>query len=291
MRKKIEKSIKTLLNKEKLFYKYRFFIHNEDTFQDVYSVRLSRINFILFFGILSLLLMIITSSIIIFTPIKEYIPGYTPLEDKKRIQELVLKLDSVTTSLNDYDNYINDFKRVIKGDIISSEKTIKKEDIPKEKVNLNLAIEYSKDEIEFKNIVEEQESYNVFAKEKKEEKLNFFPPVKGVISSRYDENNNHKAVDILCRKNTLVKSILKGIVIISEWSIENGYIIVILHDNNIISIYKHNSKLLKKQYDLVEQGEAIGFSGDEGEYSTGPHLHFELFIDNIPVNPEEYIEF
>ena len=126
-------------------------------------------------------------------------------------------------------------------------------------------------------------------KKKRKIKSYYFLLVKGVITSKYSIEEDHFAIDIACNEGTPVKATMDGAVVLSDWTADGGYIMVLQHRQNILSIYKHNSKLYKKQGDIVKAGEVIAAAGDIGELSNGPHLHFELWINGYAVDPENYI--
>lgn len=119
----------------------------------------------------------------------------------------------------------------------------------------------------------------------------FFSPIKGIVTEKFQPLSSHYGVDIASKKDEAIKSCLDGTVIMSSWTSETGYVIAIQHNNNLISLYKHNSILLKKIGGFVRAGEAIAIVGNTGEISSGPHLHFELWYNGSAVNPEEYINF
>ena len=119
----------------------------------------------------------------------------------------------------------------------------------------------------------------------------FFTPVKGVLTNLFNISEKHFGVDIVAQKGESIKAVLDGTVIFSQWTLENGWIIALQHTQNVISIYKHNSTLLKKEGSIVKAGEPIAIIGNSGENTTGTHLHFELWFNGVPVNPKEYISF
>ena len=147
----------------------------------------------------------------------------------------------------------------------------------------------------FRKEVEEAERYNVSEKQNTTdtqlEMTYFYPPAKGIISAKFGDSNEHYGVDIVAAEGTRVSSILDGTIVFAEWTVSTGYVVQIQHDNQIISVYKHNSKLLKRAGMRVKAGEAIALTGNSGELSTGPHLHFELWYSGVPLNPEDYILF
>jgi len=122
--------------------------------------------------------------------------------------------------------------------------------------------------------------------------MHFFPPVKGIISGRFDLRTKHFGTDIVSKPKAVVSSVLDGTVIFTGWTMETGYVIEIQHSNNIVSIYKHNASLLKETGDLVRAGETISVIGDSGElYTSGPHLHIEIWYKGSPLDPEKHIIF
>ncbi|MBC8342967.1 MAG: M23 family metallopeptidase, partial [Bacteroidetes bacterium] len=143
---------------------------------------------------------------------------------------------------------------------------------------------------------EKDESFNVFFDEDEQVDQNiknilFFPPVRGIITEKFSLINGHQAVDIASSPSAGIKAVLEGTVIYSDWNVNTGYTVVMQHKKNLISVYKHNSVLLKKIGNFVQAGETIAIIGESGELSQGPHLHFELWYDGNPVDPEKYIAF
>ena len=123
------------------------------------------------------------------------------------------------------------------------------------------------------------------------DKLHFFTPVRGMVTNSFNPSNNHFGTDIVAGPNEVVKATLAGTVIMATWTLETGYVIEIQHDNNLISVYKHNAELLQKVGLRVKAGDAIAIIGNSGELTTGPHLHFELWQNGVALNPENFIVF
>ena len=275
--------------KKKLLHKYRLVILNEDTFEEQLSFKLSRLNVFVVGTLFALLLITLTIFFIAFTPLKEYIPGYASSDLKRQAAELNFKADSLETVIQRNDQYFNAIKKVISGEIKQEEinkdslfETIAKEDLdlsPNEQDSL------------LRQQVAQEDKYNLL--ETATSKVNFvlFPPVKGTISQAYNPKEKHFAVDIIVPKNTPVKATADGMVIFAEWTAETGYVLIIEHSNNLISVYKHNASLNKQQGQLVKAGEVIATVGNTGELTTGPHLHFELWSDGYSVNPTNFIDF
>jgi murein DD-endopeptidase MepM/ murein hydrolase activator NlpD len=152
----------------------------------------------------------------------------------------------------------------------------------------------SKEDSILREEVIKQEQFNIGSKRneiQQIEGLHFFPPVKGIISDGFNLATNHPFVDIAATSNSVVMAVLDGTVIMANWTDETGFTIQIQHSNDLISIYKHNSKLLKKAGDKVQAGTAISLVGNAGELSTGSHLHFELWHKGVAIDPTKYIKF
>lgn len=275
--------------KEKLTFKYRFVVLNEDTFEERFSFRLNRLSAFVFGSLFSIFLILLTTTLIAFTPLKEYIPGYSSSKLKKDAAILNYKVDSLSYML-DYNNlFIQNVQQVLKGEIA-----------PNEFNNDSMILVSSMDEVDlapseldsaFRAEIEREERFNVFEAATKRTDIVFTSPVKGRITDRYNPKEKHFAVDIALDKDTPVKSIADGTVIFKGFTADTGYVIIIEHVNGIISVYKHNSTILKNQGDLVKAGEAVAIAGSTGDLSTATHLHFELWEGGYTVNPENYIDF
>ena len=142
-----------------------------------------------------------------------------------------------------------------------------------------------------KIIAENEDKYNLFESARSVKNFVFFPPVNGAISSGFDAKIQHFALDIVVPKNTPVKAAADGRVVLASWTSDSGYVIIIDHGNQLLSVYKHNASLTKTQGEFVKAREVIARSGSSGELSTGPHLHFELWNDGSPIDPRTFIEF
>lgn len=277
---------------EKWRYKYRFVILNSDNFEERLSFKLSRLNVFVLSSFALVFLIGGTALLISLTPLREYIPGYTSTNMRRQVVELNHLSDSLLTAIESNDRYLNNIRFIVDGktpeevDDINTSTTQNIEDIVFETV--------SEDSVLRKQI-EEEERFSLFAsannKEQSVENVLFFTPIKGVVTQSFNPKTQHLGVDIVAKENEAIKAALDGTVALSSWTSETGYVIAILHDNNLFSVYKHNSVLLKKEGAKVSAGEAIAIIGNSGELSTGPHLHFELWHNNKPINPEQYIVF
>ncbi len=277
--------------KRKLLDKYRLVILNENTFEERLSFRLNRLNVFVFTSLMAIFLMVITTIIIAFTPLREYIPGYSSTALKKKATELSYKTDSLQRVIAINDRYFASIKKVLTGDLssedINRDSIINAVKIEASEVNFNPSPEDSL----LREKVDKEDKYNLFETAATASNFVLFPPATGTISDSYNIKTKHYAVDIVVPKNTPIKATADGTVIFAEWTADTGYVIILEHSQGLISVYKHNNSLTKTQGDLVKAGEVIAVSGDSGELSTGPHLHFELWNDGFPINPANFIDF
>jgi len=277
--------------KNKLLHKYRLVILNEDTFEERFSVKLTRLNVFVLMSFSAILLVAATTVLIAFTPLREYIPGYSSTALKKQATVLNYKTDSLQRVIALNEKYFESIKRVLKGDVktvaINKDSIIKAAELDMDKIILIP----SKEDSLLRAKVNKEDKYSLF--ESATSRVNFvlFPPVNGTISEGYNVEEKHFAIDVVVAKDTPVKAAADGTIILSEWTTQTGYVVIIDHGNGLISVYKHNASLTKSQGDLVKSGEVIAISGNTGELSTGPHLHFELWSDGYPIDPTTFIDF
>lgn len=286
-----EKRLKRQLIKKKLFTKNRLVILNEDSFEEIFSLKLTLMNVFVVATVGTILIITIKTYLIAFTPLREFIPGYASNKLKRDATELALKSDSLTTALKKNEAYISSIKKVLTGDLdyaklnkdsiyASVTETATTEDLKPSEADLQLREE-----------VTQEDKYNLFEKAKSKVSIVLFPPVKGSITETFNFKNKHFAVDIALAKNTPIKAMLNGTVIFADWTPTTGNVIIIRHNNGFISVYKHAASLTKSQGDVVKTGEVIALAGSTGQESTGVHLHFELWKDGYPIDPTQFIEF
>ncbi len=275
--------------KRKLLHKYRLVILNEETFEERFSFKLNRLNVFVFSTLFALFLILATTVIIAFTPLREYIPGYSSTQLKRTATALVYKTDSLQRVIDLNEQYLASIKKVLTGDV----KTVKfnKDSILElARTDPSVLIRTSRKDSLLREQVEQEDKYNPLIGNR-EQQYTLFAPVNGTISSPYDSKTKHYAVDIVTAKDAPVKAIADGTVIFAEWTAQTGNVIILKHNNNLISVYKHNAMLTKDQGEMVKAGEVIATVGSTGELTTGPHLHFEIWRNSIPVNPTNYIDF
>jgi len=277
--------------KKKWLHHYRLVVLNEDTYEEKYSLKLNRLSAFTFLGLGSIFLIAITTLIIAFTPLREYIPGYSSTELRRRALSLEEQTDSLSRAIRYNNLYLERIRMVLNGDYTTSE--MDRDSLLQNFTLDTIAMEINP--IKEDSILREQvaidEKYNLFYRSDREVQTVLYPPLEGTISDSFDPQNNHYALDIIAESKAPVKAIAAGMVVFSDWTSETGYVIIVEHQNDLISAYKHNGSLFKKQGDQVKAGEVIATVGNTGEYTTGPHLHFELWKNQKPVNPTNYIDF
>ncbi len=288
---KMEKPKKKLLHKLK--DKYRIVLINDTTYEEKFSFSLTPMNVFVGFSSFLVFFATILIMLIVFTPLREYIPGYTDTETKHKVAKLVFETDSLQKALSDRESYYKNMLNIMNDNIDERDTIVVP--IDKKTSDAQLDKKYELDD-KFKKDFEEmtKDNYSVEdgdAKTPSIENLSFFSPVTGIVSNAFDYTNDHYAVDVVTKPNEPVKSVLDGRVVISTWTPETGNIMAIQHKNNVISVYKHNAVLLKKVGTFVNAGDAIAIVGNSGELSTGPHLHLEIWANGNPVNPEKFINF
>jgi len=273
----------------KLLTKYRLVLLNDHTYEEKTSFKISRLNVFTLLFALMFFIILITSSILFFTPIREYIPGYSSISLQKQANSLGFKTDSLQQIVYLNDQYINSLKQVLTGDLETIEYNIDSI-ISNEFLDLQI-IETSKEDSILRQLVENEDKYNLNNITKDKEYYLLTTTITGIISQNYSIPDNHLAIDISVDEGTPVKSISNGTVLLSEWTTQTGYVLIIDHGNDLTSIYKHNSLLLKSQGDFVKQGEIIAMSGNTGLLTSGPHLHFELWSEGFSIDPNTLIDF
>lgn len=283
----------------KLRDKYRLVILNEDSFEEKVSVRLSRLNVFIIIGMLAIILIFLTTYLIAFTPLREFIPGYSDAGVQKELYELQLKADSIELAVNQKDKFIKNMHRVLNGEVLDTVyRPMTAADSITRRNFARISITRSKEDSMLRAEYEKENLYNIrpanetgTSRKVLLSTISFFTPVKGIITNHFDASNDHYGVDIASARNESVKAAYDGVVFFSEWTSETGNVIAIQHPGSIVTVYKHNAVLLRKQGDFVRAGESIAIVGDTGELSTGPHLHLELWINSAPVDPELYMTF
>ena len=274
---------------ERLLNKYRLVILNEATYEERFSYKLSGLNVFFLASLTALIIVVTTLCLIAFTSIKEYIPGYDSTELRSKAINNIEVLDSLTFVIEKNQEYINSIGSVITGEVSKGE--IQEEGERLRPETASLEFQTKKEDSLLRSIVEKEDRFNALKSATQKVDFVLFSPISGEVTSRFDYSIKHFGTDIAAPLKSPVKSIANGSVVFAEWTLQTGFVLVIEHSFGLISVYKHNESAFVSQGDLVESGQVIALSGNTGEITTGPHLHFELWREGNPVNPEEYVGF
>jgi murein DD-endopeptidase MepM/ murein hydrolase activator NlpD len=277
---------------EKFRHKYRLSIYRDETFEEVLNVKLTKLNVMAIIGICVFIFLVIVISVIAYTPVRELIPGYP---DEKTVRNIYMnnyRLDSLEQEIIKRDAYFENLRRIISGEKPQSYGRSADTSI----VHTSLNYTKSKEDSMLRNMVEPKDQFGLSTIENRKIRpalfnVLFFPPVKGMVTNAFNNTLDHYGTDIVAGTNEVVKATLPGTITMAGWTLETGYVIQIQHADNILSVYKHNAELLKHIGDRVKAGEPIAIIGNSGELTTGAHLHFELWYNGTPLNPQDYISF
>lgn len=275
---------------KRLTKNYRLVILNDETFEERFSLQLTPMNVFTYFGLTGIALIIGSISLIAFTPLREYIPGYSDIETKKKANIAITRLDSLQILVDQLKQKEANITRILNGeppiDTIPAEDATGNNTAPLKDIK-------SKEDSLFREKIESEEKYTITSSKTDVDSKTyfFFTPVKGKISAAFDTDKSHYGIDVVTEKDESIKAVLDGTVILSGWTSESGHVIQIQHRNNMISVYKHCSVLLKKEGQSVKAGDAIGVVGNSGKLTTGPHLHFELWENGKALDPAQLIVF
>ncbi|MGN0187193.1 MAG: murein hydrolase activator EnvC family protein [Paludibacteraceae bacterium] len=284
-----KKSSKTLW--QKLRFRYRVSILNENTLTETFHVRLSRLSVFLIISVFAIVSFLLLSLLIFITPIKHYLPGYTDATIRTDLVEEVLLVDSLTQELTLQQQQLTVIKEIMSGNIVIDSITTDSLTITDWKA---LALDKSQQEQEFCENFEQTERYNLGSIVTPQEAVAqvFIKPVKGVVTRAFDPEARHFGVDVATSADEVVIATLDGTIVATDYSLENGYTISIQHCNDFISLYKNCERILKNTGDQVLAGDAIGFvSNAQKTRISKPYLHFEVWQKGTPLNPTDYIIF
>ena len=276
---------------KRIRFKYKLSFINENTLEEVWSFRLSQLSVFISLGVLAFSLVAFTALIIIMTPIRNYLPGYLDVEVRKEIVQNALRADSLERMIEIQNLYLKNVTGIISGTI---ELDSIREIDSLARIDADFEIPRSPEEEEYVKNFEQEEKYNLAVLNTNPlpvDGLFFYKPVNGMISSHYQADIHHFGVDIAAAPKESVLATLDGTVMYAGYDPNQGNVIQLQHKNGFVSVYKHNELLLKEPGEQVVAGEAIALVGNTGKLSTGPHLHFELWYNGKPVNPEDFIVF
>jgi murein DD-endopeptidase MepM/ murein hydrolase activator NlpD len=285
-RKELRKKIFQMLKDH-----YRLIIYNDSSIQTVWSIKLTPIKVLTLGSLGAILLILFTTVIIAYTPLRENIPGYPSAKVRQQIIYNYMLVDSLENEIKNRDSYFEKIKTLFQGDIPLDESSTPESGLKTYDVKFKSS---NADSIFQDKLLEEKLNLSISSNQKKLpsiSNIHFFTPLRGLITNKFNAKTEHLAVDIVGSANSRISSVLDGTVVFAGWTMDTGYSIYIQHENNIISAYKHNAELLKEVGDKIKAGDAIAIMGNSGELTTGPHLHFELWHNGTALDPETYIDF
>ncbi len=277
---------------KKLKSRFRLTVLNENTFEEKLSYSLTPLNLIIMFGGLLIVFGALIYLLVAFTPLKNYvIPDIADATLREEAHHARVTVDSLLEVTRKNERYINDLRVILSGGTLSNAADTAAPEVVGQS-NLNYQVGDVDDAL--RQRLSEEDRYSLEVQEETNTARRSFllyKPVNGTLSGGFDPKEGHFGIDLIAPKDDPVKAVLDGTVIVASFTADGGNVIQIQHTNNIISVYKHNSALLKKMGDVVKAGESIAFIGDSGDHSEGPHLHFELWENGMPVNPLDYMSF
>lgn len=281
---------------KRLKFKFRITVVNDTMYEEVFRFRVSLLRIIVGLGILAMLLVLITSYLIAFTSIREWIPGYPDKNFRTEMLATSLRLDSIQGEIDKRDNFIRSLQIMIGGGEYGQEPndTLVNENTALSSVKYDtIMLQITEEELAFRTEIENEERFSLGLgmKPANKEYYHFYSPVTGYVVSQFNEKEKHYGIDVVTKKDAPVMAVLDGVVVFTDWTINTGHVVAIQHSNDLMTIYKHNSNLLCKQGDYVRAGQVIANVGDTGKETTGPHLHFEIWRAGNPLNPEDFIQF
>jgi len=277
---------------------YRLIILNNDTLEEQTSLRLSLLNLYMLICAIGILSALLVLALIIFTPLKTFVPGYADYSQTREFIEMTRQVNSLEEELNAQILYTESLSRILLGDFETADEVARAFRSTEENSNGEedgVVIippripedEVLRREVDLRTVLSTENFRNTsdFIN------LNFTSPLTGIVSLSFDRSVNHFGVDIIAPKDSPVKAIMDGVVFLNDWTLQTGHTLGIMHEGNIMSFYKHNAYNVKHVGDRVQAGEIVGIIGNSGSQTDGPHLHFELWIDGVAVNPEDFIQF
>ncbi len=267
----------------------RFVVLNDETFEQEKSYRLSALNLYILLCTVLLLISALVVSLIFYTPLRKSVPGYRDIRKDETFVELNKQIEALEETIGNQDTYISALKHRMTEDVQSMART--QEQISSDDVD-PIAVQKTEEEMKLRREIQRQKvlQKQEDAKSKMQKSI-FVLPVNGSVSYEFMPEQEHFGLDIIAPENSAILAAADGFVMMSDWTESQGNTIGIAHDDNTITFYKHNSALLKKVGSFVSAGEAIAIIGNSGKLTDGPHLHFEIWIDGKPVDPELYLNF
>ena len=255
--------------------------------------RISTSRFIVSLYVLGLTLVVagITVLLLFYSPLKRLMPGYVSPDVRRQIVESSLRIDSLSDAVQRHNLYVMNIQDILRGEVkidtvntIDSLTILRSEDL----------MERTEREKEFARKYEETEKYNLTSQtlpKSEMEELHFYPPMRGMLAARFNPDNLHFGIDVAATNDKNVCAVLDGTVLMSGYTANNGYVVVVQHVGNLVTVYKHLSSIFRHESQKVKAGEVLGIAGTQGEKMSNPYLHFELWHKGTALDPTQYISF
>jgi murein DD-endopeptidase MepM/ murein hydrolase activator NlpD len=260
------------------------------TFEEWWRVKINRIQLLSISAIIILVFFFLNYALFSLTPLGDLLPESVRDKSKNQLKSQMSELDHLEKKIVTQEQYIKNLQLIILGDIpIDSVYTAR--NFQKES-NINPDLDTSLTSVEEALSVQIENAKNNSNQNKDNlfKNLFLFEPVNGEISREF-RIPNHPGVDVVTKRNEQIKACLDGVVLHTSYDDQDGYTVILSHQNEIVSIYKHAQKILVEVGQKITAGSGIAIVGNTGERSTGPHLHFELWSDMGPLNPLDYLSF
>ncbi len=260
-------------------------------------MKVSRINVYLLGLLFAAITGLLTFLLIALTPLKEYVPGYQDVHTRRNVLDLTLRTDSLQNILRQQRLFIDNIQKVIAGEEIPTNDLLPSDEEVENAFYDTLELHsHSHEDSLLREQMENEEYYALLEGGANEQatsisEINFHKPLQGLVIGDFDPTTDHFGIDVVGKEKEPVIAVMEGIVIFEDWTLDTGYVIGVQHEYDLVSFYKHNSVLLKKKGNKVKAGDAIAIVGDSGHQSTGPHLHFEMWYQQKPVNPLDYLSY
>ena len=284
------KSRKTLSNW--LTNRYLLIIRNEENFAEKTTFSFNYARFITIALAVFIVLMVLSLYLSTTILSQWFDPRHSQLETKKQLVLLTLELDSLERKVQQQHQFIDNFQSLVRGEVDTVLAASLESNLDDSKIELESELNLAAVDSQFRKEFEEEGITFASSSDAEElQELFFFSPLSGIVSSKFNLKEEHYGIDVVAKANEPVRCVADGMVIFSDWTSEGGNVIAVQHRGNLISVYKHNSGLLKKVGNFVNAGDIVAIIGNTGELTDGPHLHFEMWFNGNPVNPEEFVSF
>jgi len=277
---------------ERLTAKYQLVIRNEENLAEKSTIGFTYAKILIV--LVSAFIILFSSSLFLSKTLlsKWFDPKHEQMEQNKKLLSLALKVDSLAIEVDRKDKFILNFQRILSGDTTNDFTDPSKSFEGSEKpINAGGKIKLNATDSSFRKEFEQYDLSVSLKSNRDLEQTFFFTPITGFVSDKYNQKKNHYGLDIVTKANEPVKCIADGTVVLASWTQDAGYVIVVQHSGNLLSVYKHNAELYKKVGNFVNAGDIVSIVGNSGEMTDGPHLHFELWYNGNALNPEEFVTF